>query len=266
MARGELFASVLFTESAAGSDLAALTTTAEPRPGGGYLLNGRKRYSLKSHLADYGLCLARTGQAASRYQQLTLFLVPLSRPGVRVRRLPSIADEAFHDIEFTDVHIDTECVVGAAGEGWSLLHRSLAVERTGLDYYVRADYWLAAAAERARTAGLAESGEFRAALGRLRTRVEASRWLALKALRRTEAGQADERLSAIAKWYCSETAQQVAWWITETLGLESCVSRASEHVAIAGGLFEAAYREAPGMTISAGASEVLLDCIAGALS
>src|SRR6185436_17327449 len=62
LARGEHFASVLYTEPGAGSDLGSLTTTAT-RDGDGWLLSGVKVFSLKSDLTDLGLCAARKGPA-----------------------------------------------------------------------------------------------------------------------------------------------------------------------------------------------------------
>lgn len=81
LASGNLVATVLLTEPDAGSDLAALETTATPR-NGGWTLTGRKVWSAKSHVSELALCAART---SAGYAGISLFLVPLRVPGVRIR-------------------------------------------------------------------------------------------------------------------------------------------------------------------------------------
>lgn len=257
LAAGRRFASVLFSERDAGSDLSALTTTAT-REGERYRLNGEKLYSLKTRFVDYGLCAARTDPTASRYQGLSLFLLPLDLPGVRVRTLPSVPDEQFHAVTLDDVEVEAECLVGGPGAGWSLIERMLAIERTGIDYYTRGNAWYQRAMEV--LAGV-PGGPDAAALeraGRHGAMLEGSRLLVWSVVSRLAAGEIDPVLSATAKWYASESARAVAWWAVEEQGDASLLS-----AGVAGARsFEAAYREAPGLTLSAGTSEMMLQLMA----
>jgi alkylation response protein AidB-like acyl-CoA dehydrogenase len=248
-ARGERFASVLYTEPGAGSDLASLRTTAV-EDGDGWRLNGTKVFSLKSDITDVGLCAARTSTEESKLAGITLFLVDLRAAGVRRAVIPSIADEQFHRVELHDVRVPSSAVVGEVGNGWPLVSEALAIERTGLDYTLKAERWLAAAVE-----GLADEpvGEaVQARVGRFGAGVEASRLLAWSILERLAEGVVDEPRSAAAKYYSSELAQEVALWAAQVPAL------ADEPV------LEAAYREAPGLTLSAGTSEVMLQIVASA--
>ena len=102
-ASGEKFASVLYTEPGAGSDLASLRTTAV-EDGDGWRLNGTKVFSLKSDVTDVGLCAARTSMEENKLAGITLFLVDLHAEGVRRAVLPSFADEQFHRVELHDVN------------------------------------------------------------------------------------------------------------------------------------------------------------------
>lgn len=257
IARGELFASILYSEPGSGSDVTALATRAHAAHGG-YTIVGTKRFSLKSHLVDYGLCLARTSDEPSRYQGLTMFMVPLREPAVRVSRLPSIADEAFHEIELDGVFVPHDAVVGEPGNAWPLLLQSLSFERTGIDYYARGQHWLELVALDATRGAPVDSDGFAERYARHCAAVEAGRWLALRALAANERGESSAALAAIAKWQCSEAAQRVAWWAVDELGSSTWDdSRRQVH-----GQLDAAYREAPGMTISAGASELLLEIVA----
>lgn len=263
LARGELTACILFTEPEHGSDLASVTTRAVRADDGEdaqWVLNGRKTYNLKSGYADIALCAVRTGDSGSRYEGITLFLVPLETPGITVRPIPSLADEQFHDITFTDVRVPKDAVFGEVGAGWGLITRMFAAERSGLDYYVRAKAWLDLVEERLTHGGRQPTALEAVSLARHRARVSAGRLLSCRALQRLQDDEPDIAEASLAKWQCSETAQAVAWWAVETLGADALMNAGGMDE----GLLEAAYREAPGMTISGGASEVMLDIVSGA--
>lgn len=262
LASGDLTTCILFTEPEHGSDLASVGTSAVRDGEGedaGWVLNGRKTYNLKSWYADLALCAVNTGFASSRYEAITLFLVPLDAPGVTVRPIPSLADEQFHDIHFTDVRLPAGAVFGGVGRGWALITRMFAAERSGVDYYARARAWLDLVEERLRATGRPLTDIQASGLAHHRARVAASRLLACRALQRLQDGEPDIAEASLAKWHCSETAQAVAWWALDVLGEEVLAWPDGGD-----GLLEAAYREAPGMTISGGASEVMLDIVGGA--
>lgn len=238
LARGVLTATVLYSEPDAGSDLSTLETMAE-RVAGGWRITGRKVYSVKTTFADLGLIAARTSTEASPYQGISLFLVPLDAPGVTVGRLLSIADEHFADVWLDGVEVSAAAVVGPVGGAWPLITEALALERIGVDYVAKADLWL-----RGSPAG--------AEYGRLRTHVEAARVLALRCVDQQDTGRTDPVTAAATKYWTSETARAVAWWRADTAG----------PAALWQGRVEAAYREAPGLTLSAGTSEMMLELIA----
>ncbi|MGW3077189.1 MULTISPECIES: acyl-CoA dehydrogenase family protein [unclassified Kitasatospora] len=259
MAITDLAACILFTEPGNGSDLAGITTTAVP-DGDGWVINGRKTYNLKSGYADLALCAVRTDPQGSQYQGLTLFLVPLDTPGVTIRPIPSLANEQFNDIRFTDVRVDQDALFGRPGEGWSLITQMFAAERTGLDYYARGKHWLDTAARLAAADGRRASDALRVDLARHRARIEASGLLSCQVLQNLQDGRPDIAESSFAKWHCSESAQRIAWWALDAVGpdlLDPGTDPGAQTL-------EAALREAPGMTISGGASEVMLDIAANA--
>jgi alkylation response protein AidB-like acyl-CoA dehydrogenase len=248
LARGERFASVLYTEPDSGSDLGSLQTTATP-DGDGWRLDGVKVYSLKSDVTDLALCAARTG--SGRYAGISLFLVDLHAPGVTRTPIPSIADEAFHRVELAGVRVGPGDLLGEVGGGWPLLTQALAIERTGLDYVLKAERWLEAVRE-----GLHEPEDATLVeLGRFAARLTAGRLLSWRVLGRSEV---DEAAAAAAKYHCSELAAEVADWAVRVHGFG--YARAwlpAERLDV----LEAAYREAPGLTLSAGTSEVMLQIV-----
>lgn len=263
LARAELQICILFTEREHGSDLASVTTSAvRDRDGdlAGWILNGRKTFNLKTEYADLALLAVRTGEADNRYEALSLFLVPMDAPGVTVRTIPGLADEQFHDVTFRDVRLPREALFGNEGGGWGLITRMFAAERSGIDYYARARFWLELVEERLTRGGRRPTDAELAALAGHRARLAASRMLACRALQRLQDDEPEIADASMAKWHCSETAQAIAWWALDVLGSDLLTSslRSNDE------LLEAAYREAPGMTISGGASEVMLDIVSGA--
>ena len=259
MAAGERFATVLYTEPEVGSDLASLTTSAV-RDGDGYRLSGVKVYGLKSAVSDLGLCAVRTRQGATKYEGISLFLVDLHSDGVRHSRIASVADEQFDRVELDDVRVGADALLGSEGGGWSLLTRCLAIERTGLDYSLKAERWYTAAlaALDPQTVG----GEVLAQVGRYGAAVTEGRLLAWDVISRLGGGALDPAAAAIAKYHTSETAQEVAVWGAQAHG-HGYARHALDADCV--GVLEAGYREAPGLTLSAGTSEMMLELVASSV-
>ncbi len=266
LAAGRRYCAVLYSEPDVGSDLAALTTRAVADPEGGWRLSGRKVYSVKTSCADLGLVAARTAGASatsSRYHDITLFCVPLNAPGILVRPLWSVADEQFADVILTDVWVAQTAVIGPVGGAWPLITGALALERTGVDYHAKAARWLALWREYADSRpGGPDHGQL-VDLGRLDTAVTAARLFADWCLDQLAGGHVDPVLAATAKLWCADTARDVAWWCTQESGPAGLWRHdAPEGIATPGaGRIEAAYREAPGLTISAGTSEMMLELL-----
>jgi alkylation response protein AidB-like acyl-CoA dehydrogenase len=236
LAAGRLAATVLYSEPGVGSDLSALETTAA-QVGSGWRITGRKVYSVATALADYGLVAARTSTEPTPYRGITLFLVPLDRPGITITRLDSLADDDFADVRLDGVAVPAGAVIGPVGGAWPLITDALALERTGVDYVAKAQRWL-------RLAGEHHTAEYR----RLRTHTAAARVLALRCVDQLDTGRVDPARAAATKLWCSETARSVAWWCAESAEPSAIV--------------DAAYREAPGLTLSAGTSEMMLELLA----
>jgi len=94
--------------------------------------------------------------------------------------------------------------------------------------------------------------------------VEASRLLAWRAALDLGEGRLDVARAALTKWYASLAAQRVAWWAADLAGLAGTLNR-DDPAAALDGLVELALAEAPGLTLSAGTSEMMLQLVAGSL-
>ena len=124
----------LFSEPNAGSDLASLTTRAI-RDGDEYVLSGQKVWCSNGRVADWGICLARTGppeehEGAGRHKGISFFLVDMTLPGVKVRPLRQMTGGSEFDEVFLDeVRVPAGCLLGPEHGGWSVAMATLTNER-----------------------------------------------------------------------------------------------------------------------------------------
>jgi alkylation response protein AidB-like acyl-CoA dehydrogenase len=120
----------LFSEPDAGSDLASLSTRAEPVDGG-YRVSGRTVWTSYAQFADWGLCLTRTDQAAPKRQLgITALIIDMHAAGVHVHPLVQSTGEAeFNEVELDDVFVPSGQRVGDEGAGWTVAGSTLAHER-----------------------------------------------------------------------------------------------------------------------------------------
>jgi alkylation response protein AidB-like acyl-CoA dehydrogenase len=123
----------LFSEPAAGSDLAALRTRAVRGADGDWRVDGQKVWTTLAHLADYGILLTRTDPDVPKHRGLTMFVVDMKAPGVTVRPLRQMNGEAhFNEVFFDDVAVPDAERLGEVGDGWRVALTTLMSERLSL--------------------------------------------------------------------------------------------------------------------------------------
>ncbi len=126
---GEELVCQFFSEPSSGSDLAGARTSAV-RDGEQWVLNGQKIWSTLAHLADSGMCLARTDWSVPKHRGLTWFLVPCNAPGLTIRPIKQINEVAEFCEEFLDDVVvpdaDRLCEVNA---GWDMTQTMFVMER-----------------------------------------------------------------------------------------------------------------------------------------
>ncbi|MET0930994.1 MAG: acyl-CoA dehydrogenase family protein [Aeromicrobium sp.] len=119
----------LFSEPAAGSDVAALRTKAV-LDGDEYTVNGQKVWTTGAQFCDYGILLARTNPDVPKHRGITMFIVDMRAPGVTVRPLIDMGGGAhFNEVFFDDVRIPADHVVGEVDKGWDAARLLLSFER-----------------------------------------------------------------------------------------------------------------------------------------
>jgi alkylation response protein AidB-like acyl-CoA dehydrogenase len=129
MARGEDIWAQAWSEPEAGSDLAAIRSSAV-RTEGGWLLSGQKTWSSRATYADRGFGLFRTDPAAERHRGLTYFLFDLRADGVTVRPIPQLDGEpGFAEIFLDEVFVPDADVLGEVDNGWRVAMSTASNER-----------------------------------------------------------------------------------------------------------------------------------------
>jgi alkylation response protein AidB-like acyl-CoA dehydrogenase len=125
----------LFSEPAAGSDLAAVQTRARQGNDGSWTLSGQKVWTTNAQFASFGLLLARTDPDVPKHKGLTMFIVPMDAEGVTVRGLRQISGEAeFNEVFFDGVAVDEDALVGGVGNGWGTALTVLMFERLTIGF------------------------------------------------------------------------------------------------------------------------------------
>lgn len=129
MLRTDLIACQLFSETEAGSDLAAVRTRAVERDDH-WVLDGHKVWTSGAPVADLGVAVTRTDASAAKHAGLTVFLVPMQAPGVTVRPIRQMTGgSSFNEVYLDGVELSDDMRLGPVGQGWKVALTVLAAER-----------------------------------------------------------------------------------------------------------------------------------------
>lgn len=251
---GEKIAAFALSEKAAGSDVAALATTAEAHADG-YILNGEKTWISNGGIADFYTVFARTGKAPGA-KGLSAFIVDSRTPGFSVsERINIIAPHPLGTLRFENCRIPKENMIGAPGQGFKIAMATLDVFRAtvaaaALGFSRRAlDEALRHSTSRELFgAPLFDLQMMQAYLAEMALDVDASALLVYRAAWTKDSGRERvTREAAMAKLYATDHAQQVIDKAVQIFGGLGVVS---------GVPVEKLYREIRALRIYEGASEV----------
>ncbi|MGV0779756.1 acyl-CoA dehydrogenase family protein [Mycolicibacterium sp. XJ775] len=121
---------LLYSEPGAGSDLAAVRTTAV-RDGDEWVVNGQKVWTSGATTSEYALLIARTDWDVPKHKGLSFFMIPMRQSGIEVRPLVQITGEShFNEVFITDARVSDAYLLGGEGNGWRVLQTALAYERS----------------------------------------------------------------------------------------------------------------------------------------
>jgi alkylation response protein AidB-like acyl-CoA dehydrogenase len=129
MARGEDIWAQGWSEPNAGSDMAAIRSTAR-REGDRYIIDGQKTWSTRAVWADWLFGMFRSDPDSERHRGLTFILVPLDSPGISIRPIPQLNGlPGFAEIFFDEVEVDAANRLGDEGAGWGVAMATAGFER-----------------------------------------------------------------------------------------------------------------------------------------
>ena len=131
IAAGELHFSIGYSEPEAGTDLAALRTTAV-RDGEEYVIDGQKMWTSLIQYADYVWLACRTDPAAERHRGLSIVIVPTSAEGFSWTPVRTVAGVTTSATYYSGVRVPTSSLVGEENRGWPLITNQLNHERVAL--------------------------------------------------------------------------------------------------------------------------------------
>lgn len=194
--RAEAVFCVGLSEPDAGSDLAALRTSARPVDGG-WEITGNKAWTTSAHLSTHAYVLARTSKEERKQAGLTEFIVDMDTPGITVRPIIDLSGEHhFNEVFFDGVFVPDGRVLGVVGNGWSQATDHLAFERGGVERFLSTYPVLVAMIAAARSAKDRASTE---RIGALAARLVVLRRLAFDLAGALDSDQAPALLAATLK-------------------------------------------------------------------
>jgi alkylation response protein AidB-like acyl-CoA dehydrogenase len=244
----------LFSEPAAGSDLAGIQTKAEVQPDGSWKLNGQKVWTTNAHFASYGLILARTNSDVPKHKGMSMFIVPMDAEGVTIRPLRQITGEAeFNEVFFDDCVIPADAVVGPVDGGWmvaltTLLFERLAIGAGSEGFGYRADRFAAAIAS---DPVAAADHDVRHRLGKLATDLLALRFTGFRHLTAIERGGLPGSEAALGKVTAVKAAIAAGDLIADVIGPD----------ALAEGEWAYLISFLPGLKSAGGTEEILRNMV-----
>jgi 3-oxocholest-4-en-26-oyl-CoA dehydrogenase beta subunit len=119
---GEMILTLAWIETSASYEARDITLKAV-RKNKDYILTGTKLFVPYAHVADYLLCVARTGDAGPEEDGITLFLIDAKSPGINYTLLPTIGSDFQQEINFDRVKVPSNMLLGELDKGWKLLSK-----------------------------------------------------------------------------------------------------------------------------------------------
>ncbi|MGH7803421.1 MAG: acyl-CoA dehydrogenase family protein, partial [Candidatus Binatia bacterium] len=251
----------LFSEPAAGSDLAGLRTTAV-KDGNDWIVNGQKIWTTGAHFCDWGVLVTRHDFDAQKHAGLTYFVVNMKAPGVEVKQITQInGGKNFNEVFFTDVRIPDGQRIGEVGEGWKVSITTLMNERAaimggggtgGIGELMR----FARTTQRNGRPAI-EDPAVRQRLAEFYARSKGLQYTSYRILTALSRGRLPGPEASIGKLVSASLVQEMAAFAIELQGVDGAVMEEGD-----GSLWQDTYLGIPGMRIAGGSDEIMRNIIA----
>ena len=266
MLRGEEIWCQLFSEPAAGSDLAGLRTRAE-RNGDTWVVNGQKIWTSGAHYCKWGILVARTDPNVPKHAGLSYFVVDMESPGVEARQIRQISGGAnFNEVFFTDARIPDANRISEVGNGWAVAITTLMNERASIGSGgigggggVK-DLIALARQVRDERGALLEDAGIRERIADYYVRTKGLQFTSYRTLTALSRGETPGPEGSIGKLVAGSTLQEIAMFALELQGAAGVVT--DPETAESAGEFQAMLLRSPSARIAGGTDEILRNIIA----
>jgi 3-oxo-4-pregnene-20-carboxyl-CoA dehydrogenase beta subunit len=220
---GDVHFAIGYSEPEAGTDLAALRTSAVRDASGDWIVNGQKIFTTGAHEADYVWLACRTGTAESRHRGITILIVDTKDPGYSWT--PIITCDGAHHTNatyFDSVRVPANMLVGEENRGWKLITTQLNHERVSLGPSGKIEQLYDRAREFALRQGVLGEADVRRALGRVHAMVRLNELLNWQVAANHDQADADPNGviadASATKVFSTESLQEAGRLVEEIVG------------------------------------------------
>ena len=267
IASGELHFSIGYTEPGAGTDLAALTTSAV-KQGGHYLVNGNKVYTSGAEGADYVWLAARTNPDVPKHKGISILVMDTKDPGFSYGPIHTMGGVRTNVTYYTDVKVPADMIIGEENGGWRLITEQLNHERVGLAAWgIQGWKIFRAALEWARNTKNADGQRViddplaQRNLAEVYAHLEAMRVMNARMSWQLDQQKMDPVFPSAIKVYSTEIMLEICRILMDVVGPHALIAAGSEGAVLLGDL-EHEYRRATISTFGGGVVEVLRGLVA----
>jgi alkylation response protein AidB-like acyl-CoA dehydrogenase len=255
----------LFSEPAAGSDLAGLRTSAV-KDGDDWVINGQKIWTSGAHYSKYGMIVCRTDPTAAKHAGITYFIVEMDAPGVEIRPIKQISGTSdFNEVFFSDARTPDTNRVGAVGDGWRCALTTLMNERAtigsggGFGAGIQELIELAKMVRWGDRPAI-ENPAVQQRIAEFYVKLKGLEYTGFRTLTALSRGTTPGPESSIAKMIGAPMRQEMAAFAVELQGAAGALTDAG--AAALAGAFQGVYLASPGLRLAGGTDEILHNIVA----
>jgi len=267
IAAGELHFAIGYTEPGAGTDLAALSTSAV-KHGDHYVVNGNKVFTSGAEGADYVWLAVRTDPEAPKHKGISILVADTSDPGFSYGPIHTMGGVRTNVTYYTDVKVPLDMIVGAENGGWRLITEQLNHERVGLAAWgiqgwkiFRATLDWARATKNVQGQRVIDDPLAQRNLAEVYAHLEAMRVMNARMSWQLDQHEMNAVFPSAIKVYSTEIMLEICRMLMDVVGPHALIAADNEGAVLHGNL-EHEYRRATINTFGGGVVEVLRGLVA----
>ncbi len=224
IAKGELILTTALLESEGTFNPSGITVSATAK-GDSFIINGTKMFVEMAHVADYMVCAARTKSSSDQEKGISLFLVNSKTPGIKCEVMPTIADDKLCEVQFNNVSVPKNSLLGKLDEGWriakNLLRKGAIIKCAESIGAMQVCVEMTVAYSKERVQYDRPIGAFQALqhiMADMWTAMQTSRYIVYKVAWMESTSIPCEKEASMAKAYVNEAYKNIAKWAVRLHG------------------------------------------------